>query len=243
MKLHILAIAAHPDDVELSCAGTLIKHALAGQATGVIDLSESELSTRGTVENRYKEAKAAGEVMGIKVRHNLKMADGFFRNDEAHQRMIITYIRHYKPEIVLANAIADRHPDHSRGGRLISDACFYSGLRKIETTWEGKPQEAWRPKRVFHYLQDRHAEPNFIVDISDTFDKKLQAIKCYSSQFYNPDSTEPLSYIATEGFIDNIIHKDGFNGKRIGVKYGEGFVSENIPGISSLDDILLPLIP
>ena len=240
MKLHILAIAAHPDDIELSCGGTIIRHTLAGQAVGIIDLTEGELSTRGTVELRYKEANAAAEVMGVKVRHNLKMADGFFKNDEAHQRMIIPYLRHYRPEIVIANALADRHPDHSRGGRLAADACFYSGLRKIETTWNGQPQEPWRPKRVFHYIQDRLYEPTFIVDITSSFAKKYEAIKCYKSQFHDPESSEPISYIATEGFFDTLLYKDGVWGKRIGVKYGEGFISENMTGIDNLDKLILP---
>jgi len=242
MKLHILAIAAHPDDIELSCAGTLIKHASAGQAVGIIDLTQGELSTRGTVELRHEEAQKAALVIGAAVRHNLKMADGFFRNDEEHQRMLIPYIRRYQPDIVIANALADRHPDHGRGGRLIADACFYAGLRKIETAWEGQPQEPWRPKRVYHCIQDRHYEPTFIVDITDTFSKKQEAIRCYASQFHNPSSHEPLSYIATEGFFESLIHKDGIFGKRIGVKYGEGFISENIPGINSLDDLVLPEI-
>ncbi len=243
MKLHILAIAAHPDDIELSCAGTLIKHSLAGQATGIIDLTEGELSTRGTVANRYEEARRAGEVMGVKVRHNVQMADGFFKNDEEHIRRLIPYIRRYQPEIVLGNSLHDRHPDHSRGGRLIADACFYAGLRKIETEWEGVPQAPWRPKRVYHYIQDRTLEPTFIVDITDAFEKKMESIRCYISQFHNPESKEPISYIASEHFFDSLVHKDGVFGKRIGVRYGEGFVSENIPGLNSLDDLVLPILP
>jgi bacillithiol biosynthesis deacetylase BshB1 len=195
------------------------------------------------VELRHKEASDAAGVIGAQVRHNLRMADGFFRNDEEHQRRIIPYIRYYQPDIVVANAIADRHPDHSRAGRLIADACFYAGLRKIESEWEGQPQEPWRPKRVYHCIQDRHYEPTFIVDITDAFDSKYQAIRCYASQFHNPDSAEPISYIATEGFFEALMHKDGIMGKRIGVRYGEGFVSENVPGIGSLDDLLLPDMP
>jgi bacillithiol biosynthesis deacetylase BshB1 len=159
MKLHILAIAAHPDDIEMSCAGTILKHTGAGQAVGIIDLTESELSTRGSVELRYKEAEHAAEVMGVQVRHNLQMADGFFRNDEEHQRMLIPYIRRYQPEIVIANALNDRHPDHGRAARLIADACFLAGLGKIKTEWEGAEQAPWRPKRVYHCIQDRFFEP------------------------------------------------------------------------------------
>jgi len=242
-KLHILAIAAHPDDIELSCAGTLIKHAQAGQAVGILDLTRGELGTRGTPAIRDQEAQDAAKVMGVVVREQAGMADGFFRNDEEHQRILIRYIRYYRPEIVIANALNDRHPDHGRGGRLIADACFYSGLRKIETEWNGTKQEAWRPKKVYHMLQDRHYEPTFIVDISATFEKKMDAIRCYKSQFHDPVSGEPVTYIATEGFLNNIMYRDSLFGKRIGTQYGEAFHTENIPGISSLDDLLLPELP
>ncbi len=243
MKLHILAIAAHPDDVELSCAGTIIKHTQAGQLVGIVDLTQGELGTRGSVATRYEEAKMAAKVMGVKVRENAGIADGFFRNDEEHLRMLIPYIRHYQPDIVIANAIKDRHPDHGRGGIFIADACFLAGLRKIETTRNGVIQSPWRPKRIYHMIQDRHYEPSFIVDISDTFEKKMESILCYKSQFHDPESDEPITYIATEHFFDNIKAKDAITGKRIGVKYGEGFISENIPGISNLDDLLLPELP
>jgi N-acetylglucosamine malate deacetylase 1 len=243
MKLHILAIAAHPDDIELSCAGTLIKHVQAGQAVGIIDLTESELSTRGSIESRRIEAAEAGKVIGALVRHNLQMADGFFRNDREHVMQLIPFIRKYKPEIVIANAIEDRHPDHGRGGRLTADACFLAGLRKIHTEWEGVPQEPWRPKRTYHMIQDRTIEPSFIVDISATFDQKMASIRCYKSQFHDPSSDEPVTYIATERFFDNIINRDAVLGKRIGVQYGEGFTSENVPGLHSLDSLVLPEIP
>jgi len=243
MKLHILAIGAHPDDIELSCAGTLILHVRKGQNVGILDLTEGELGTRGSVPQRYEEAARAAEVMGIKVRHNLKMADGFFKNDEEHLRRLIPYIRYYRPEIVVANSLEDRHPDHGRGGRLISDACFYAGLSKIATEWEGQPQEAWRPKRVYHYIQDRFLEPDFIVDISHTFQQKTEAIKCYKSQFHSDDSTEPITYISTPQFFDNLRYKDSVLGKRIGAQYAEGFRTENVPGIADLDSLLLPVLP
>jgi len=243
MKLHILAIAAHPDDIELGCAGTLIKHALLGQATGILDLTEGELGTRGTVALRRQEAQHAAEIMGVKVRENARIADGFFRNDEEHQRKLMAYIRHYQPEIVIANALSDRHPDHGRGGRLIADACFLSGLRKIESGWQGAAQQPWRPKRVYHMMQDRLTEPTFIVDISVAIEKKMEAIRCYKSQFHNPASNEPITYIATENFITNIQNRDALMGRRIGVQYAEAFTSENIPGISTLDDLLLPELP
>lgn len=242
-KLHILAIAAHPDDLELGCAGTLIKHIKAGEAVGIIDLTEGELGTRGSVAQRYKEAAKAAEVMGLSARENARMADCFFRNDEVHQRKLITYIRHYRPEIVIANALTDRHPDHGKGGRLIADACFLSGLAKIETERDGVSQEPWRPKRVLHMMQDRPVEPDFIVDISETFEQKMETIRCFGSQFHNPDSDEPLTYIATDKFIDDIKSRDALTGKRIGVAYGEGFVCENTIGIADLNALVLPELP
>src|ERR1700761_9178885 len=243
MKLHILAIAAHPDDIELSCAGTLIKHAQIGQQVGILDLTKGELGTRGTPELRLIEAADAAKVMGVAVRENAGMEDGFFRNDKEHQLLLVKYIRQYRPDIVLANTLYDRHPDHGKGGRLIADACFLAGLRKIETEWEGKLQSAWRPKRIFHFQQDRNVPPAFIVDISATFEKKMEAIKCYKSQFHDPNSAEPITYIATEGFLQQIIYRDAQVGKQIGVDYGEAFHCENVPGISDLDQLLLPEIP
>ena len=243
MKLHILAIAAHPEDIELSCAGTLIKHARAGQAVGILDLTMGELGTRGTPAIRMQEAAAAAKLMGISVRANAGMSDGFFRNDEEHQRKLISYIRHYRPEIVIANALTDRHPDHGRGGRLIADACFYAGLRMVATDWHGAAQQPWRPKRVYHMQQDRPEVPAFIVDISATFEIKMQAVKCYKSQFHDPASGEPATYIATEGFLNNIMYRDALLGKKIGTQYGEAFNTENIPGIDTLDSLVLPELP
>lgn len=241
MKLHILAIAAHPDDVELGCGGTLTKHALMGQNVGVLDLTEGELGTRGSVADRYAEAAKAANIMGLAVRENAKIRDGFFKNDEEHQRHIIHFIRKYQPEIVLANAPEDRHPDHGRGFQLVSDACFLSGLRKIETFNEdGSPQAAWRPKRVFSFIQDRQLEPTFIVDISTTFNAKMEAIKAYSSQFYQSGSNEPITYIATQNFTEQIVSRDALMGKKIGTQFGEGFISVNIPGVRSLDQLIYP---
>jgi bacillithiol biosynthesis deacetylase BshB1 len=240
--LKILAIAAHPDDIELSAAGTILKHTMAGDAVGILDLTEGELGTRGSVALRYEEAADAAKAMGVQVRMNAQLPDGFFRNDEESQRKLIKYIRHFKPQVVIANALEDRHPDHGKGGRLIADACFLAGLRKIETEWEGQPQEAWRPKRVFHMIQDRNLEPDFIVDISATFQKKIEAIKCYKSQFHDPLSTEPITYISTNNFLDQIQYRDALAGKKIGTQYGEGFICENVPGIDSLDSLIYPLI-
>jgi N-acetylglucosamine malate deacetylase 1 len=240
LKLHILAIAAHPDDIELSCGATLTRHVLAGDAVGIVDLTEGELGTRGDVAMRYKEAEAAAAIMGIKVRMNAQMADGFFKNDEEHQRKLIKYIRYFQPDIVLGNALEDRHPDHGRAGRLIADSCFLAGLRKVETEWEGLPQQAWRPRRVYHYIQDRILQPDFIVDVTDVYEKKMAAIASYKSQFHDPSSTEPDTYISSAHFLDFIRYRDALFGKRIGTGYGEGFISGNTPGINSLNDLLLP---
>lgn len=242
-KLHILAIAAHPDDIELSCAGTLIKHARMGQAVGIVDLTQGELGTRGTPEIRLQEAADAAKAMGVVVRENAGMADGFFINDKEHQLRLIQYIRRFQPEMVLANSLADRHPDHGRAGRLIADACFLAGLRRIETAYNGQPQQPWRPKRVFHFVQAWTHQPTFIVDITDTEDQKTEAIRCYKSQFHDPNSKEPMTYIASEGFLNNIRNRDALVGGQIGVAYAEGFVCENIPGISDLDKLLLPEVP
>lgn len=239
-KLDILAIGVHPDDIELGCGGTLVKHARMGQNIGIVDLTQGELGTRGTPELRLKEAADAAEIMGVAVRENLGMADGFFQNDKEHQLKLVEYIRKYRPDVVIANALEDRHPDHGRAGRLIADACFLAGLRKVPTTHQGAEQEAWRPKRVYHYIQDRFIEPDFIVDISSTMDTKMEAVKAYKSQFHDPESDEPVTYIATSDFLKKVEARALLLGKRIGAAYGEGFVCENIPGITSLDSLMLP---
>jgi N-acetylglucosamine malate deacetylase 1 len=238
LKLDILAIAVHPDDVELGCAGLLMVEKMKGKKTGVVDLTRGELGTRGTAELRQKEAERAAEIMDLDVRENAAMADGFFRNDEDHQRELIRFIRKYKPEIVIANALDDRHPDHGRAGHLISDACFLSGLRKIRTTDEhNQPQDHWRPKYVFHMIQDRYYNPTFVYDITPVFDRKVESIKAYSSQFhstgYEPD--EPQTYISTPEFLNAIIGRHAMFGKMIGVGYAEGFISEKMIGVSDLD--------
>lgn len=235
MKLHILAIGVHPDDVELGCTGTLINHIKKGQKVGILDLTEGELGSRGTIETRYEEANASAKLLGISVRENLKMADGFFQNDKAHQLKIIEVLRKYQPDIILANSLADRHPDHGKAGRLIADACFLSGLRKIETSFEGLPQQHWRPKKIFHYIQDRFTEPDFIVDISDSFELKTEAIKCFKTQFFNEGSTDPQTYISAPGFMDKIENRASQIGHRIGAKYGEGFKLETSLGVKDLD--------
>ncbi|MGB8193061.1 MAG: bacillithiol biosynthesis deacetylase BshB1 [Chitinophagaceae bacterium] len=239
MKVDILAIGAHPDDIELGCSGTIITEIRNGKKVGIIDLTQGELGTRGTIETRYSEAAEAARILGVAARENLKLPDGFFENNPANQLKLIRAIRKYQPEIVLANALEDRHPDHGRGAKLISDASFFSGLRKIETADDdGKPQEAWRPKYVFHYIQDRYLEPSFVVDISDVFEQRMKAISAYSTQFFsgkadNDDS--PQSYISTPEFLESVIARARMMGKRIGVKFGEGFVTEKLIGVKNFD--------
>jgi bacillithiol biosynthesis deacetylase BshB1 len=188
MKLDILAFAAHPDDVEISAGGTLLKYISDGKSVGIIDLTEGELGTRGTVQTRYEEAERAGQLLGLSARENLRMKDGFFENSEENKRLIIQQIRRFQPEIIFANSILDRHPDHGRSAKLVADACYLSGLRKIETDWEGKTQESFRPRLVLHYIQDYFIEPNFVVDVSEFIDKNIEVIKSYKTQFYNPES-------------------------------------------------------
>ncbi|MEI7734604.1 MAG: bacillithiol biosynthesis deacetylase BshB1 [Ferruginibacter sp.] len=241
MKLDILAFGVHPDDVELSCAGVLLIEKLNGKTTGIIDLTRGELGTRGTAETRMLEAEAAAKILQVDVRQNLGMADGFFQNDETHQKQIITALRQYQPEIVLCNAPSDRHPDHGRSATLVSDAAFLSGLKKIETFLNGVSQQAWRPKYVFNYIQDKFLQPDFVIDITAVFDQKLEAIKAYGTQFYaqaaaaNSESKEPQTYISTPDFLDSVIYRHKWYGKMVGVKYAEGFISEKMTGFSNFD--------
>jgi bacillithiol biosynthesis deacetylase BshB1 len=242
MKLFVLAIGVHPDDVELSASGTLINEVRKGNAAGVIDLTAGELGTRGTAETRAAEAALAATVMGLSVRENLGMRDGFFKNDEEHQLMVIRAIRKYQPEVILANILDDRHPDHGRAGRLVVDASFLSGLSKIETFDEnGAPQKRWRPKHVLHYIQDRFYEPDLVVDITDVFEQRMEAIKAYGTQFHtNPDSSKGTqTYISTPDFLEALISRSRLMGKRIGVKFAEGFVTQKNIGIKSLEDLVL----
>lgn len=235
MKLDVLAFGVHPDDVELSCAGVLLIEKLNGKKTGIIDLTQGELGTRGTAATRKLEAVNAAKILQADVRENLEMADGFFKNDEAHQRKIIIALRKYQPEIVLCNAPSDRHPDHGRSARLVADAAFLSGLKKIETEVNGVPQEAWRPKYVFNYIQDKLLNPDFVLDISEVFDKKLEAIKAYTTQFHNTESNEPQTYISTPDFLDSVVYRHKWFGKMIGVKYAEGFITEKMIGFKNFD--------
>lgn len=241
MKLDILAIGVHPDDVELGCSGTLINEIRNGKKVGIIDLTQGELGTRGTVETRYAEAAKAAEILGIHVRENLKMRDGFFKNDEEHLLLLITALRKYQPQIVLANALEDRHPDHGRAGKLIADACFLAGLVKIETKGEnGELQGRWRPVQVLHYIQDRLLEPDIIIDISDVFEQRMQSVAAYSTQFFNADdaSGQLQTYISSPEFYESVVARARLLGKRIGVKYAEGFTSEKALGIKNLDALI-----
>lgn len=238
MKLDILAFGVHPDDVELGCSGTLLAAMAEGKKVGIIDLTQGELGTRGTAETRKVEADNAAKILGIHIRENLKMADGFFQNDEPHQRKIIEVIRKYQPAIVLCNAPEDRHPDHGRSAKLVSDAAFLSGLRKIVTNLEGKMQDAWRPTYVFHYIQARYLKPDFVVDISAFADIKLQSILAYTTQFHDPNSTEPQTFISSPQFVSLVQSRDQMWGQQIGVEFAEGFISEKVIGVKSMDGFI-----
>ncbi len=237
-KLDILAFGVHPDDVELGCSGTILASVAEGKKVGIVDLTRGELGTRGSAEIRKIEATDAAKVLQAFVRENLEMADGFFQNDEKHQRKVIEVVRKYRPEIVLCNAIEDRHPDHGRSAQLVEDASFLSGLRKIETFAGGEVQEAWRPKYIFHYLQDRFLQPDFIFDISDYFDKKLESILCYKTQFFNPDLDEPQTYISSPAFFESIKARSMMLGKRIGVQHAEGYITKKMIGVSTFNSFI-----
>lgn len=238
MKLDILAFGAHPDDVELGCGGTLAKEIALGKKVGIVDLTRGELGTRGSAEIRDAEAAAAAKILGVSVRENLNMRDGFFVNDEEHQLAIIRILRKYRPDIVLCNAIDDRHIDHGKGSKLVSDACFLSGLLKIHTDYDGKNQEQWRPKAVYHYIQWKNIKPDFVVDISGYNEKRVEAILAYSSQFYNPDATEPETPIATKNFLESLNYRAQDLGRLIGTDYAEGFTAERYLGINRLEDLI-----
>ncbi len=235
IKADILAFGVHPDDVELSCAGTLIASIAEGKKVVVADLTQGELGTRGTAATRRKEAAAAAKVMGIHARENLGMADGFFQHDEKNLLKIIRVIRKYRPEIILCNALDDRHPDHGRSAKLVADAAFLSGLRKIVTHEKNKKQEAWKPAYTFHYIQDVYMKPDFVFDISAVHEQKLRAILCYGTQFNVQPGNSVQTYISSPEFFESIKARALMMGKRIGVQYAEGFISPKLPGIKSFD--------
>ena len=238
MKLDILAIGAHPDDVELGCGATVAKEIFLGKKVGILDLTRGELGTRGSAEIRDKEASNAAKVLGVTVRENLAFADGFFVNDKIHQLEVVKMLRKFQPDIVLCNAVDDRHIDHGKGSQLVSDACFLSGLRKIETSIDGVSQTAWRPKHVYHYIQWNNLEPDFVVDVSGFVDKKMEAVKAYSSQLYDPKSKEPVSPISSKNFLDSITYRAKDLGRLIGADYAEGFTVERYVAVSRLDDLI-----
>lgn len=238
MKLDILAFGAHPDDVELGAAATIAKEVSLGKKVGIIDLTQGELGTRGSKELRKTEALRAAKILGVTLRENLKFADGFFVNDKRHQLEVIKLIRKYKPEIVLCNAIEDRHIDHEKGSKLVSDACFLSGLEKIETEFEGEIQKKWRPKLIYHYLQWNNSKPDFVVDISNFMDVKMEAVLAYTSQFYDPNSKESETPISSKNFTDSVYYRAKDLGRLIGVEYAEGFTVERLIAIASLDKLI-----
>lgn len=238
MKLDILAVGAHPDDVELGCGATLAKEISAGKKVGILDLTRGELGTRGSAEIRKTEAAKAAQILGVELRENIGFVDGFFVNDKEHQLKIIEIIRKYRPEIVLCNAVDDRHPDHPKASKLVSEACFLSGLIKIKTLFYGVEQSAWRPKHVYHYIQWKNIEPDFVVEVGDFIYTKMDAVKAYASQFYDPNSKEPVSPITSKNFLDSILYRAQDLGRLIGKDYAEGFTVERSVAIEHLDDLI-----
>jgi len=238
VKLDILALAAHPDDVELCCGATMAKHASLGYKTGIVDFTRGEMGTRGTVELREQEAKDAAKILGVQVRVNLGFRDAFFENDEEHVLEVIKAIRIHQPEIALINAVNDRHPDHSRANKLARDACFLSGLQKIETRYNGEVQKPWRPKTVYSYIQGWFLTPDFVVDVTDHWQVKMDAIKAFKSQFYDPNSNEPETWLSSKDFF-NLIDGRGIElGQVIGCRYGEGFKVQRLPGVADITKLL-----
>jgi len=240
MKLDILVFGSHPDDAELGAGATIAKEVAAGKKVGIIDLTRGELGTRGSAEIRDKEAADAAKILGVSIRENLEFADGFFVNDKEHQMAVIRMVRKYRPDIVLCNAIYDRHIDHAKGSKLVSDACFLSGLVKIGTKFEGDNewQDAWRPKMVYHYIQWKNLEPDFVVDVTGFMEKKIEAIHAYSSQFYDPSSKEPQTPISSKNFTDSIEYRARDLGRLIGVEHAEGFTVERLVGVNKLNDLI-----
>lgn len=240
MKLDILVFGAHPDDIELGCGATIAKEIAHGKKIGMVDLTQGELGTRGSVKTRYDEAAKAAKILGVSVRENLQMADGFFLNDREHQLAIVKMIRKYRPETVLCNAIDDRHIDHGKAGKLVSDACFLSGLVKIDTKLDGDDQwqEAWRPKHVYHYIQWKNIEPDFVVDVSGYIEKKIEAVMAYATQFYNPKSDEPQTPISSKNFTDSIEYRARDLGRLIGAEHAEGFTVERYAAVERIGDLI-----
>ena len=240
MKLDILVFGAHPDDAELGAGATIAKEVANGKKVGIVDLTRGELGTRGSAEIRDEESNIAAQILGVEVRENLEFADGFFENDKHHQIAIIQILRKYKPDIVLCNAVEDRHIDHAKGSKLVSDSCFLSGLIKIDTKMEGDDrwQDPWRPNHVYHYIQWKNIKPDFVMDVTGFIDKKIEAILAYSSQFHDPKSDEPETPISSKNFLESVNYRARDLGRLIGVEHAEGFTSERFPGIKNLNDLI-----
>lgn len=239
MKLDILVIAAHPDDAELGAGGTIIKAVESGKKVGILDLTRGEMGTRGTVETRKQESEASSKILGVLVRENVGLPDGFLANSKEFQMRILPFLRKYRPEIVLTNAVSDRHPDHGKGSILASDACFLSGLRALKTTDEaGNEQEAWRPKVVYHFVQDHYLKPDFVVDVTGQWEKKIEAIHAFKTQFYDPNSSEPKTPISTPDFMHFLNARGREYGRMIGVSFAEGFTAKRPVGVDSLFDLI-----
>jgi bacillithiol biosynthesis deacetylase BshB1 len=237
MKLDILAIGAHPDDIELSCSGTILSHMAQGYKVGILDLTRGELGTRGTVAIRSEEAANAAKKLGVSVRDNAGFADGFFENNKEHQLELIRYIRRYRPDIILANATHDRHPDHARASHLTEDAVFLSGLAKVETRMDGEVQKPFRPRAVYHYIQSLDISADFAVDISPYFEQKIEAIRCYKTQFHDPESKEPDTFISSPEFLEFVRSRASHFGVPLGVRYAEGYTSKRLIGVYNMKDI------
>lgn len=237
MKLDILVLAVHPDDAELGCSGTILKHIAEGKKVGIVDFTRGELGTRGTAETRDLEAADSAKILGLHARENLRFKDAFFRNDEEHQREVIRVIRKYQPEIVLSNALHDRHPDHGRASELANDACFLAGLPKIRTQQDGVEQEAWRPRLNLQYIQDHYITPDVIIDITPYIETKIKSVQAFKTQFFNPELDEPSTYISSPEFFESMIGRAREFGKSIGATYGEGFTSRKLLGVNSLFDL------
>lgn len=238
MTVDILAFAAHPDDVELSASGTILKHIAMGKTVAVVDLTQGELGSRGTIDTRKSEARDASKILGISARENLKMADGFFELSKENKLKVVEQIRRFQPKVILANSISDRHPDHGRGSQLVREAVFLAGLKKVETEWNGEKQKPWRPKSLFFYIQDRHMEPDFAVDISEYVDAKIESIQAFKTQFFNPDSKEPVTPISKKDFFEFLMGRWKEFGRSIGVDYAEGFTVERVPGVEDITELL-----
>ena len=236
-SVFLLAFGAHPDDVEISAGGTIAKHIQAGQEVALVDLTRGELGTRGTAETRDQEAKEAAELLGIKDRINLNLGDGFFEHNRENLIAVVKCIRYFRPQVVLANALHDRHPDHAKGAKLVADACFLAGLPKIETFWDGVAQEAWRPRNLFHYIQDRYIKPDFAIDVTEFVITKFEALKCYKTQFYDPNSTEPQTPISGKSFFDFLEARMRDMGRELQVDFAEGFSTNRLIGIDNFNDL------